>query len=329
MSMPLPAKYLVTALLLVVAGWFSLFTWSALPITAEAALDALTSPQPGSVVQTVVLDLRLPRVLIAAIVGACFAVAGAVMQGLTRNPLASPGLFGVNAGAALGVALASLFISWQSDLLLPGAAVVGGGAAWLLVMLLGAAWQPGAERGRLILAGLAISALCAALTRACMILAEEQASSVITWLTGSLASVSWDDYSRLWPLALAGLLAAMLLTPSLNLLSMGEDQARNLGLRLGRIRLLASLTALVLVAAAIATAGAIAFVGLLVPHMARAWVGPDQRKVLPLSMLLGALLVVAADTLSRGIVYPTETPAGAILALIGAPFFLYMVRART
>ncbi|TDR13172.1 iron chelate uptake ABC transporter family permease subunit [Marinomonas communis] len=320
----------LAAILLLLLGWWNLFAWSVIPIQAQDVWLSLTHFDSQSISHRIVQDLRLPRLLTAMFVGACLATAGTIMQGLTRNPLAAPSVLGINAGAALGMALVSTLPILYGALSTSLAAMIGGGVAWLLVMLLGNSWRIGGnEHGRLVLAGVAISALCAALTKAVVIMEEDQAAGVLTWLTGSLADARWQTWQHYWPFALAGLFGALLLTPSLNLLQLGEEHARNLGANLLRSKLFGSFLVLLLVGTTISAVGSIGFIGLIVPHMARLLVGQDFRIFLPVAMLLGATLVTLADTLSRAISYPMETPAGAILALIGAPFFIYLVRKRT
>jgi len=314
--------------LLLLGIWTSLFTWSSFPISAMDAIQGLLSPSEDAIAQHIVHDIRLPRALLAATVGACFAAAGVVMQGLTQNPLASPAVLGVNAGAALGMAAVSTITPWFGLLGISMAAMIGGGVAWTLVMILGSAWRGGSDTGRLVLAGVAISALCAAFTKALVIMEEDQASAVLSWLAGSFANGNWETWSLFWPVALFALIASQLLTPTLNLLQLGDDNAQNLGISLIWTKLAGSVLVLILVGSAIGASGSIGFVGLLVPHMARILCGQDHRYFLPLSMLMGSALVVLADTLSRGIIFPLETPAGAILALIGAPFFIYLVKKR-
>ncbi len=323
---------LVTALCLglLLISWSNLFAWSVVPVSGLEVWHAFVAFDSQTVAHRIVMDLRLPRLLTGLLVGACLAAAGTIMQGLTRNPLAAPSVLGVNAGAALGMALVSTLPFLYGALSTSIAAMIGGGIAWLLVMLLGSAWRIGGnEHGRLVLAGVAISALCAALTKAVVIMEEDQAAGVMTWLAGSLADARWQTWGTFWPFAALGLLGALLLTPALNLLQLGEDNARNLGVHLLRSKLLGSFLVLVLVGASISAVGSIGFVGLIVPHIARLLVGQDFRRFLPVAMILGAGLVTLADTLSRGVGYPMETPAGAILALIGAPFFIYLVRKRT
>lgn len=315
---------------LALISWWNLFAWSVVPVTGLDAWHAITAFDSQVIAQRIVIDLRLPRLLTALLVGASLAAAGTIMQGLTRNPLAAPSVLGVNAGAALGMALVSTLPCLYGALTTSIAAMLGGGLAWLLVMILGSAWRMGGnEHGRLVLAGVAISALCAALTKAVVIMEEDQAAGVMTWLAGSLADARWQTWQSFWPVALIGLIGAFLLAPSLNLLQLGEDNARNLGINLLRSKLVGSVLVLVLVGASISAVGSIGFVGLIVPHMARLLMGQDYRIFLPVAMVLGAALVTLADTLSRAVSYPMETPAGAILALIGAPFFIYLVRKRT
>ncbi|MFH6908477.1 iron chelate uptake ABC transporter family permease subunit [Vibrio fluvialis] len=315
---------LVVFLLLV--AWCALFAYSAVPVSATDALTALWAPNEQVIAHVIVRDIRLPRVLDAALVGASLAAAGTLMQGLTRNPLASPSLFGVNAGAALGMALVTTVFATSSSLSSPLAAMIGGLSAWCLVMMLGGAWKMGAERGQLVLAGIAISALCSALTKASVILVEDQAASVMAWLAGSFAHVEWRTWHMSWPPLSLALVLSTLLAPKVNVLAMGDERVKSLGVNLTLLRVLVGLAVLVLVGISVSTVGAIAFVGLIVPHMARLLVGYDHRILLPVVMLLGAMLTLGADIISRAVVFPTETPAGAVLALIGAPCFLYLVR---
>ncbi len=318
----------VTTLVVFLAGvfWLGLYSYSAVPVSAREAMQALFAPDLSQMAHIVVLDIRLPRVLEAGLIGASLACAGTLMQALTRNPLASPSLFGVNAGAALGMALVSTVFISNSPLSTSLAAMLGGFVAWTLVMILGGAWRMGAERGQLVLAGIAVSALCGALTKACVILVEDQAVAVMGWLAGSFANAGWDTWHASWPVLVPTLFCGFVLTPKINLLVMGDERVKSLGVNLGLLRTLIALIVLILVGISVSSVGAIGFVGLIVPHIAKALVGFDHRKTLPVAMLIGAVLTVSADVLSRAVTFPTETPAGAVLALIGAPFFLYLVR---
>ena len=308
--------------------WMSLFALSPFTIRQIDAWNGLfTLGREGGNIAYIVAQLRVPRALCAALVGACLGVAGALMQGITRNRLASPSLFGVTAGAALGLAL---FSTGLIALPFPGGALLmtclGGALAWITVFSLGGAWSPATSQGRLVLAGVAVAALCAALTRLTVILVEAQAQSVLNWLAGSLANVGAEQLQLLWPCTLIGVVLAIVCAPRLNLINLGEDAARSLGVRIGALRLLVFVVSLVLVGASVCAVGPIGFVGLIAPNIARQWLGNDYRWLIPLSAGLGALIVLAADLLSRAVAFPVETPAGVVTALIGAPFFLFLAR---
>lgn len=308
--------------------WVSLFALSSFSIRQVDAWNGLiTQGREGGNIAYIVAQLRVPRALCAALVGACLGVAGALMQGITRNRLASPSLFGVTAGAALGLAL---FSTGLVALPFPGGALLmtclGGALAWITVFSLGGAWSPATAQGRLVLAGVAVAALCAALTRLTVILVEAQAQSVLNWLAGSLANVGAAQLQLLWPCTLIGVVLAIACAPRLNLINLGEDAARSLGVRIGALRLLVFVVSLLLVGASVCAVGPIAFVGLIAPNIARQWLGNDYRWLIPISAGLGAAIVLASDLISRVVAFPVETPAGVVTALIGAPFFLFLAR---
>ncbi|WP_440778912.1 iron-dicitrate ABC transporter permease FecC [Pseudomonas syringae] len=308
--------------------WVSLFALSSFSIRQIDAWNGLfTQGREGGNIAYIVAQLRVPRALCAALVGACLGVAGALMQGITRNRLASPSLFGVTAGAALGLAL---FSTGLVALPFAGGALlmtcIGGALAWITVFSLGGAWSPTTAQGRLVLAGVAVAALCAALTRLTVILVEAQAQSVLNWLAGSLANVGAEQLQLLWPCTLIGLVLAIACAPRLNLINLGEDAARSLGVRIGALRLLVFVGSLLLVGASVCAVGPIAFVGLIAPNIARQWLGNDYRWLVPISAGLGAAIVLASDLISRAVAFPVETPAGVVTALIGAPFFLFLAR---
>lgn len=308
--------------------WVSLFALSSFSIRQVDAWNGLiTQGREGGNIAYIVAQLRVPRALCAALVGACLGVAGALMQGITRNRLASPSLFGVTAGAALGLAL---FSTGLVALPFPGGALLmtclGGALAWITVFSLGGAWSPATAQGRLVLAGVAVAALCAALTRLTVILVEAQAQSVLNWLAGSLANVGAAQLQLLWPCTLIGVVLAIACAPRLNLINLGEDAARSLGVRIGALRLLVFVVSLLLVGASVCAVGPIAFVGLIAPNIARQWLGNDYRWLIPISAGMGAAIVLASDLISRAVAFPVETPAGVVTALIGAPFFLFLAR---
>lgn len=320
----------ILLLSLLVLIWISLFSFSTFIIEPVSALNAITIDKSlQSISDHLVLDIRLPRAIVAALCGATLGAAGAIMQGITNNPLASPSILGINAGAALGMAFVSTLVPWFGVLGTGTAAFLGGAITWILVMIIGKSWQYGNKNTRLVLAGVAISALCTALTKALIILEEGQATGIMIWLSGSFADSRWDHFSYLLPCAVIGIFGAIFISPKLNLLQLGDEYAISLGISPKKYQIIGSILILIMVSGIITTVGAIGFVALLMPHMARFIVGVDHRKFIPIAMLLGACFVLLADVLSRAIIFPMETPAGAILALIGTPFFIYLVRKKT
>ncbi|UYB56746.1 iron-dicitrate ABC transporter permease FecC [Klebsiella michiganensis] len=322
--------------------WLSLFCYSPIPISPLNALHALLAPESPSLAEALVLNLRLPRSLVAVMLGASLAMSGALLQTLTHNPLASPSLLGINSGAALAMALTSAFSPAPLAMALTSAfspaplagfslaliAACGGGISWLLVMSAGGGWRQQQDRQRLILAGIALSALCMALTRMTLLLAEDRAWGILTWLAGGVSHVRWAEFWQLFPFVALITPGVFLLASALNLLNVSDTAAHSLGVNLPRLRLLINAAVLLLTGASVSVAGPIAFVGLLVPHLARFWAGHDHRTFLPVSALLGALFMLLADMLARALAWPGELPAGAVLALAGGPCFVWLVRRR-
>jgi iron complex transport system permease protein len=274
-------------------------------------------------VETVVLQVRGPRILAALLVGAALAAAGTAYQGMFRNPLVSPDILGVSAGAALGAVL-GIFLS-QDALTIQVGAFAGGLAAVGLVYAVGAKVHRHDPILSLILAGIVIGTLLGAFIALIKYLADpyNQLPAITYWLLGSLAAVSPRDLALAAPFALAGLVPLTLLRWRMNLLSLSDDEARALGVSVGRLRLAVVCAATLMTAAAVAISGIIGWVGLLIPHAARMLVGPEFSRLLPLSMLLGAAFLLAVDTLARTLA-PIEVPPGVLTALIGTPFFLWL-----
>lgn len=281
----------------------------------------------SSEASVIVWSLRIPRTLIGLTVGIALGVAGALMQGHTRNPLADPGLLGVSAGAALAVVLAIQFgadtpegyVWW---------AFVGAGAAAVSVYVLGSTARSGPTPISLALAGSAVTALLLALTQAVVILDVTTLDVYRFWVVGSLAGRDLEILLPLVPFFAVGLLLALANSPALNLLGLGEDVARALGLHIGRSRLIGIVSITLLVGAGTACCGPIAFVGLVVPHLARYVTGPDYRWLVPMSGLIGAVLLLVADVVGRILARPGEVQVGIVLAVVGAPFFVWLVRRR-
>ena len=309
--------------------WLSLFCYSPIPISPLNALHALLAPDTPALAEALVLNLRLPRSLVAIMLGASLAMSGVLLQTLTHNPLASPSLLGINSGAALAMALTSAFSPAPlAGFSLALIAACGGGLSWLLVMTAGGSWRQQLDRHRLILAGIALSALCMALSRMTLLLAEDRAWGILTWLAGGVSHVRWAEFWQLFPFFALIAPGVFLLANALNLLNVGDTAAHSLGVNLPRLRLLINAAVLLLTGASVSVAGPVAFIGLLVPHLARFCAGHDHRFLLPMSAVLGALLMLLADILARALAWPGELPAGAVLALVGAPCFVWLVRRR-
>jgi ABC-type Fe3+-siderophore transport system permease subunit len=271
-----------------------------------------------------VFDYRLPRLLVALLVGINMAIAGSVLQGVTRNPLASPDLIGISAGGGLAAVIMILIVPDFPPLLLPlvafGGSVLAGGLVYLLSYD-----RAGVRPERLALTGVALSSGLHALISLLIVKFAPSAAQALVFLKGSLYARSWQHVEILWPWTFAGLLFALLMHRQLNLLLLSEETVKGLGMNIDRVRLLLILVSVALAGSAVAVAGTIGFVGLVIPHLTRLLVGNDFRHVLPTSALIGALLVMLADMVGRTIMPPTEVPAGIITALLGAPYFVYLL----
>lgn len=273
---------------------------------------------------TILWDVRLPRVLLALLVGASIAVSGALLQTVMGNPLADPGLTGVTSGAAALVLVILLAApSYQS--MIPIAAFVGGVIAAAIVYAL--AWRrEGIKPLNIILAGVAVNALAGAFIAFLSLRYSDRLPAAIQWMNGSLAAKGMNSVWMILPYTVIGLVVAMLCIRSANVMRLGDDVARNLGEGVNSTRILLSLVAVFLAAIAVAAVGIIGFVGLVVPHIARMIVGSNHAVLIPMSIAVGALLVLVSDTMGRTLFSPTEIPAGIVMAAVGAPYFLYLMR---
>ncbi|THF75767.1 FecCD family ABC transporter permease [Cohnella fermenti] len=284
----------------------------------------------GTNEQLILRTSRVPRTLIAAFVGACLAVAGCVMQVLTKNPLASPSVFGVNSGASLLIVIGlTAYGSSMSMVNMVWVAFVGAGAAAACVLVLGLGIGGRFDPIRLTLAGAAFAAFASSATSGLILLNKQSLDAALLWMIGSVSGRKLEHLAAVLPYMAAGLLLAMLLSASLNVMALGDDNARSLGQRLGLVRLLAAAAVVLLAGSSVAAAGPIAFVGLVVPHLCRSLVGNDHRWLLPYCALTGAILLVAADTVSRLILMPKEVPVGVATAIIGVPFLIRAARGRS
>ena len=293
------------------------------PVTVSELLSVLWGQPVGPNVETVVLQVRGPRVLAALVVGAALAAAGTAYQGMFRNPLVSPDILGVSTGAALGAALA-IFLS-KSILLTQAFAFAGGLAAVGLVYGVGSRLRGHDPLLALVLTGVVIGTLLGSAIALLKYLADpyNQLPAITFWLLGSLAAISPKDLAYSIPLVLAGLVPMLLLRWRVNLLALPDDEARALGVDTRSLRTVVVTCATLMTAAVVAISGIIGWVGLLIPHAARLLVGPDFGRLLPLAMLMGAAFMLAVDTLCRTIA-TIEVPPGVLTALIGTPFFLWL-----
>lgn len=308
-----------------VLGIAASISFGAAEIGLLTVWEAVFRFNPDITAHQIIRELRLPRVLGGAIVGASFAVAGALMQGMTRNPLADSGLLGLNAGAGFAMALCYALFPGLPFIYLMACSFLGAGLGAGLVYGIGVSAKGGLTPVRLILAGAAVTALLSALSEGIAI-HYNIAQNLAFWYAGGLDATQWLQLRIILPWAAGAFVAAMLLSRSITLLSLGEEIAAGLGQRTQWIKLGGLVIVLILAGSAVSVVGAIGFVGLMIPHLTRFLVGVDYRWIIPCSAILGSLLMVFADLGARMINPPYETPLGALIALIGVPFFLYMAR---
>ncbi|MFF7177666.1 iron chelate uptake ABC transporter family permease subunit [Streptomyces sp. NPDC008121] len=289
--------------------------------------DLLWNPDESEAA-VIVHEYRIPRTLLGLLVGIALGLAGALMQALTRNPLADPGLLGVNLGASAGVVVAIAFVGVASPLGYVWFALAGAAIASVGVYLLGSSGRKLATPDRLVVAGAAVTAVLYAFNWGVLIFDPEAFDQFRFWTVGSLAGRYYDIVLLILPFVVVGVVLALLLAPSLNALAMGEQVGRALGVNIGRTRVLAALAVMLLCGAATAAVGPISFVGLAVPHIARFVVGPDQRWVFAYSMLLAPVLLIGSDVVGRVLGAPGEVQVGIVTAFIGAPLFIALCRRR-
>lgn len=269
-------------------------------------------------------EIRLPREIAAAAVGAALAVAGAIMQGMTRNPLADPGLLGLTAGANAALAIAIALLPGAGYLTMVAACFLGAAAGAGMVFGIGALRRGGFSPLRMVLAGAAVSALLYAIAEG-VALYFKISKDVSMWTAGGLIGMSWIQLQAVGPFIALGIVIALLLARQLTILSLNEEVAVGLGQKTNRIKALLFVVIVLLAGASVALVGNLTFIGLMIPHIVRAVVGTDYRYVLPMSAIMGASFMLLADTLGRTIHAPYETPVAAIVAIVGLPFFLFIV----
>ena len=294
-------------------------------IQLSTVYEALVSYNPDSTQHTIIHELRIPRSIADVLIGAAFAVAGAVMQGMTRNPLADSGLLGINSGAIFMIAVALAFfpeMSYNGTMIF---AFIGAFVATVLVYGTSSLGKARVTPIRLVLAGAAVSALLTALSQGIAI-HFRLSQDLAYWVAGGVAGIKMPQVLSILPWISLALIAAMLVSRSITLISLGDEVASGLGQKTGLIKIIGGMIVLILAGAAVSVAGPIGFVGLVVPHLVRYIVGVDYRYIIPCSAVVGSLLMLLADIGARMINPPYETPISALFALVGVPFFLYISR---
>ena len=312
---------LVLLILLAILCLLSIAVGSAgysIPEILEAVFREEKSP-----IKTIVVNLRLPRIILAILVGASLAAAGALLQSVMRNPLADPGTIGVSAGA--GTAATTILLLFP-NLTASVPLFAFGGAALACVLIYTMAWKEGVDPTRIILSGVAINSVLGAYSSLVQLMNSDSLEGVLAFMNGSLSGRSWYQVRLLAVYAAVGLVLAFLCIKSANALQLGDEMAKSLGVKVNGSRVLLSGVAAFLAASTVSVAGMIGFVGLVVPHIARILVGSDYKAMLPTSVVLGAVVLLAADTVGRTIVPGMEIPVGIVMAVCGGPFFLYLLR---
>ena len=320
-----PAAGLAAATVLLLLSLALSLAYGQADISLRSVLGALTDFD-GSPAQIIVRTVRVPRALIAMMVGSSLGVAGALMQALTRNPLASPGTLGVNAGAAALVVVAVFLFRLPSLTMYAWFAFAGAGLTALFVYALAGAGRRAVTPLRLTVAGAAVTALLASVTQAVMVINERTLDEIRFWLAGSVAGRDFGILLQVLPYMLLGLIGALALARQITILSLGEDVAKGLGQQTAWIKGAAVVLIVLLAGSAVAAAGPIGFIGLAVPHISRWIAGTDYRWVLPYTAVLGAVLLLLADVGARFVIFPEEVPVGVMTALVGAPFFIWLAR---
>lgn len=313
--------YFIGFVILAVGGFFISILLGSAEITFNNVIN-LYYGEVGTKEQ-ILLNIRLPRTIVAALVGMSLAVSGGVLQGIMKNPLADPHIIGISSGAGLCGIFVLLSYPEAINFVTPIAFVGAMGAAVLIYIL---AYKGGIRPVRMILAGVAVSAFLGAGISAMLIFYSDRAQSALLFMVGGLSARSWPHVEIILPYAALGIFFAILGARTLNILQLGDESAKSLGVSVEKSRLFLTATAALLAASAVSVAGLLGFIGLIVPHAARLLIGSDFKKLIPASALLGAATLTIADTVARVAFSPTELPVGILTAILGAPFFLYLLR---
>jgi len=324
--MKLDKKYLTILLgaltLVLLLGIFS--TVGTVDLKLNEIISALVN-NDNKMVTTIVYKMRLPRNILAALVGANLAVAGILLQSVMKNPLADPGITGVSTGASVAAIIILLLLP-QFTPILPLVAFIGGAFACILVFIM--AYKNGIKPARIVLAGVAVNSILGGVISFLSTMYSDRIQSAMLWLNGSLATKTWSHVEMLFVYSIIGLIISLFLIRSANILQLGDDAAKNLGLNVNLTRIVICSVAVFLAGISTAVVGVISFVGLIVPHIARMIMGSDHKYTIPFSIVLGGIVLLVADTLGRTIGGAIEIPVGVIMSIFGGPFFLYLLRKR-
>ena len=294
-------------------------------LTFHTVIDAF-SHFDGSNEHIIIQDVRLPRALIGTVVGASLAIAGALLQALTRNPLASPDILGFNAGASFFIVVALMLFSISSLQATTWIAFLGAMIAGLLVYFLGSVGRDGMTPIKMTLSGAAIAALFGSLTQGLLVMDESALDQMLFWMSGSVQGRELAILLSVLPYIIIGVVIALVIASKINILTMGDDVAKGLGQRTGFVKLVTGLAIILLAGGSVAIAGPIGFIGIVVPHIVRTVVGIDYRWMIPYCAIVGGIFLVIADIGARYVLMPEEVPVGIMTALVGIPFFIYIAR---
>lgn len=317
---------MLAAVVLMAAAFAASLLFGRTAMTVSLVIEAFTNYDASSIEHIIVHTERLPRAVIAVIAGASLAVAGALMQAMTRNPLASPGVFGINAGAVFFIVLAVVLLGVSSlnDLMWFG--FLGAAVSAIIVYALGSIGRDGLTPIKIVLAGTAITALFVSFTQAILVLNESGLQDVMFWLAGSVSGRTLEMLYPVLPYMLAAGVVALFMGRAVNLLITGDDIAKGMGQNILLVKIVMGILVVLLAGGTVAVVGSVGFIGLVVPHLSRFFVGNDYRWLIPYSMVLGAVLLLTADVVARLLIMPAEVPIGVMTALVGGPFFIYIAR---
>lgn len=317
---------IVIGALLLIACIYSSIAFGATKVGFSDVVQSFTHYDESSNNQIIIKTSRMPRAFIAAAIGASLAIAGALIQAITRNPLADPNVLGINYGASFFIVFAITVLSVSSTFSLMWISFLGAAVGAAAAYLLGSVGRDGLTPLKIILAGAALSALFSSFTQALLVLDEQGLNDVLFWLTGSVAGRTMEMLSVVWPFMAVSWVAALLIARHINVLTMGEEAAKGLGQRTLAVKIVAGAIIGVLAGCSVAIAGPIGFIGMVIPYIARFFAGTDYRWIIPYSAILGAILLLLSDIAARFIVMPEELPVGAVTAIVGIPFFIYVAR---